>query len=57
VSLSHLVREAALKAIMTGTERIDKPLLDSIELDHAATEEQAAAAAARGKKKRPGKPR
>lgn len=44
VSLSHLIREAAIKAILTGTERIDKQLLDSVELDHAATEEEEAAA-------------
>jgi DNA polymerase III delta prime subunit len=42
VSLSHLIREAAIKAILTGTERIDEELLDSVELDHAATEEAAA---------------
>ena len=29
-------------AILTGTERIDEALLDSVELDHAATEEAAA---------------
>ena len=44
MSLSHLIREAAIHAILTGTERIDKPLLDTIELDHAAVEEAAAPA-------------
>lgn len=39
VSLSHLIREAAIRAILTGAERIDEELLDSVELDHAATEE------------------
>jgi DNA polymerase III delta prime subunit len=41
VSLSHLIREAAMMAILSGTERIDEVLLDSVELDHAATEEAA----------------
>ena len=39
MSLSHLIREAAIRAILTGAERIDEELLDSVELDHAATEE------------------
>lgn len=38
VSLSHLIREAAVMAILSGTERIDETLLDTVELDHAATE-------------------
>jgi hypothetical protein len=42
VSLSHLIREAAIMAILSGTERIDKALLDTVELDHAATMEAAA---------------
>jgi hypothetical protein len=42
VSLSHLIREAAIMAILSGTERIDETLLDAVELDHAATEEAAA---------------
>jgi Bacterial TniB protein len=41
VSLSHLIREAAIYAILTGAERIDKPVLESVELDHAAVEEAA----------------
>jgi hypothetical protein len=41
VSLSHLVREAAIYAILTGAERIDKQILESVELDHAAVEEAA----------------
>jgi hypothetical protein len=41
VSLSHLIREAAIKAILTGTECIDKQLLDSVELDHGANEDTA----------------
>ncbi|WP_186760529.1 TniB family NTP-binding protein [Arthrobacter alpinus] len=35
-SLSHLIREAAIVAILNGTERIDRALLDEISLDHAA---------------------
>jgi hypothetical protein len=35
-SLSHLVRASAQRAILTGTERIDKKLLDQIELDTVA---------------------
>lgn len=35
-SLSHLIREAAILAILSGTERIDRALLDDIILDHAA---------------------
>lgn len=43
VSLSHLIREAAIYAILTGAERIDKPVLESIELDHAAVRDAAEA--------------
>lgn len=56
VSLSHLIREAAIYAILTGAERIDKAILDAVELDHAATaeaaarEENARKASKRGKK-------
>lgn len=35
-SLSHLVRAAALTAILDGSEQITRPLLDSIPVDHAA---------------------
>ena len=35
-SLSHLVRAAALTAIMDGTEEITRTLLDGIPVDHAA---------------------
>jgi hypothetical protein len=38
VSLSHLIREAAIMAILSGAERIDEVLLEEVELDHAATE-------------------
>jgi hypothetical protein len=41
VSLSHLIREAAIYAILTGAERIDKPVLENVELDHAAVKEAA----------------
>ena len=36
VTLSHLIREAAIYAILTGTERIDKSVLEAVELDYAA---------------------
>jgi len=42
VSLSHLIREAAIMAILGGSERIDEALLEGVELDHAATEGAAA---------------
>jgi len=35
-SLSHLVRAAALVAILDGTEQITRKLLDGIPVDHAA---------------------
>ena len=35
-SLSHLVRAAALTAILDGTEQITRKLLDSTPVDHAA---------------------
>ncbi|MFE9328840.1 TniB family NTP-binding protein [Nocardia sp. NPDC052278] len=35
-SLSHLVRGAAIEAILGGTEQITEALLDRIDLDHAA---------------------
>ncbi len=38
-SLSHLVREAALTAILTGTEKITRAGLDAVELDEAAEQQ------------------
>jgi Bacterial TniB protein len=35
-SLSHLIRGAALDAILTGAEKITRKLLDTVDLDHAA---------------------
>lgn len=35
-SLSHLIRGAALDAILTGGERITKKTLDTIPLDHSS---------------------
>jgi hypothetical protein len=35
-SLSHLIRDAAIEAIFDGSERITKPALDRVILDHAA---------------------
>jgi hypothetical protein len=40
-SLSHLIREAALDAVMTGTERITRTGLDVIDLDQCADEQDA----------------
>ena len=37
-SLSHLVREAALDAVMTGAERITRNSMDTIDLDQTAHE-------------------
>ncbi|HZM68052.1 MAG TPA: hypothetical protein VFC16_17320 [Nakamurella sp.] len=39
-SLSHLIRGAALEAIMDGTEKITRQLLDTVDLDHAAQNNQ-----------------
>lgn len=38
-SLSHLIRAAAVQAIISGTEKITKSTLDSIALDHAAEQQ------------------
>lgn len=35
-SLSHLIRGAAIEAILGGTEKVTRALLETIELDHAA---------------------
>jgi hypothetical protein len=35
-SLSHLIRGGAIEAILTGTEKLTKQLLETVELDHAA---------------------
>lgn len=35
-SLSHLIRGAAIEAILDGSERITKATLDTVQLDHAA---------------------
>jgi hypothetical protein len=40
-SLSHLVRAAALQAIITGTEKITRTALEPIALDHAAEQQHA----------------
>jgi hypothetical protein len=34
-SLSHLVRASAISAIVDGTEKITRDLMDGIRLDHA----------------------
>ena len=40
-SLSHLIRAAALTAILDGTEAITRDLLESIPVDHAAESDAA----------------
>ena len=35
-SLTHLIRGAAIRAILGGQERITRPVLDSVRIDHAA---------------------
>lgn len=35
-SLSHLIRGGAIEAILTGTEKLTRTLLETVELDHAA---------------------
>jgi hypothetical protein len=40
-SLSHLIRGAAIDAIITGTEKIIQANLDAVQLDHAAEQHRA----------------
>jgi len=35
-SLTHLVRGAAIRAVLTGEEQLTRPLLESVRIDHAA---------------------
>ncbi len=35
-SLSHLIRAAAIRAILSGTEAVTPPLMDKVRIDHAA---------------------
>ena len=46
-SLSHLIRAAAIQAILTGTEKITRKMLDSITLDHAAEQREPSSRAQR----------
>ncbi|MCL2586013.1 MAG: AAA family ATPase [Streptosporangiales bacterium] len=39
-SLSHLIRAAAVQAIITGTEKITRAALEAITLDHAAEQQR-----------------
>jgi hypothetical protein len=53
-SLSHLIRGAAIEAILGGSEKITRTLLDGVDLDHAAQARSAQPAApARARKKSP----
>jgi hypothetical protein len=45
-SLSHLIRGGAIEAILTGTERLTRESLETIELDHAADSRRPHAATA-----------
>ena len=40
-SLSHLIRGAAVEAILAGTEQVTRKLLDTIDIDHAAQHQPA----------------
>jgi len=35
-SLTHLIRGAAIRAILGGREQITRPVLDSVRIDHVA---------------------
>lgn len=52
-SLSHLIRAAAIDAIITGTERITKTSLGAVHLDHAAETHHAATSPNRPRASRP----
>lgn len=49
-SLAHLVQRAAMRAITSGSERIDRKLLDGVPMDHAAEQRSAAEARSRRRK-------
>jgi|GEM_PF-696359 len=49
-SLSHLIRGAAIEAIMNGSEKISRKLLDAVDLDHAAQARPAPPASAAARK-------
>lgn len=46
-SLAHLVRGAAIRAILTGEEQLTRPLLDAVRIDHAAESAARRASSAR----------
>jgi hypothetical protein len=45
-SLSHLIRGAAIEAIQSGSEQINRKLMDAISIDHAAQQGPVPATAA-----------
>jgi Bacterial TniB protein len=49
-SLSHLIRGAAIDAIITGEEKITKAGLDGVQLDHAAEHQHGAKTARTGRR-------
>jgi hypothetical protein len=46
-SLTHLIRGAAIRAILSGQEAITRQLLDTIRIDHAAESATRRASSAR----------
>ena len=53
-SLAHLIREAAVEAILDGTETITKASLGRVRLDHAAEHQEHTRPALRGTSARVG---
>jgi len=49
-SLSHLIRGAAIEAVLDGSEKITRKLLDAVDLDHAAQARSAPPAPATARK-------
>jgi hypothetical protein len=45
-SLSHLIRGAAIEAMLSGAEQITRKLLETIGIDHAAQQESVSRTAA-----------
>jgi hypothetical protein len=51
-SLSHLIRGAAIEAMLDGSEKITRKLLDAVDLDHAAQARPVPPAAPAGARKK-----
>jgi hypothetical protein len=52
-SLSHLIREAAIQAILDGSEQLNRATLDTVTLDHAAEHTRPARPATRRRPRAP----